>query len=152
MKQFVLTVMAMLCLPLFAQIDCYCDLEIEVEDTISQSSIVNVESPDSNEVFQAVDEMPEFPGGMEKLIQFIADSIHLPKCVTEGNVEGRSIVEFVVNKDGTLSDFKIAVPLHKECDVEAIRVLTLMPRWKPGKEDGELVRVRYAIPVRFRRP
>ena len=152
MKQFVLTVMAMLCLPLFAQIDCYCDLEIEVEDTISQSSIANVESPDSNEVFQAVDEMPEFPGGMEKLIQFIADSIHLPKCVTEGNVEGRSIVEFVVNKDGTLSDFKIAVPLHKECDVEAIRVLTLMPRWKPGKEDGELVRVRYVIPVRFRRP
>ena len=152
MKQFVLTVMAMLCLPLFAQIDCYCDLEIEVEDTISLSSIVNVESTDSNEVFQVVDEMPEFPGGMEKLIQFIADSIHLPKCVTEGNVEGRSIVEFVVNKDGTLSDFKIAVPLHKECDVEAIRVLTLMPRWKPGKEDGELVRVRYAIPVRFRRP
>lgn len=152
MKQFVLTVMAMLCLPLFAQIDCYCDLEIEVEDTISQSSIANVESPDSNEVFQVVDEMPEFPGGMEKLIQFIADSIHLPNCVTEGNVEGRSIVEFVVNKDGTLSDFKIAVPLHKECDVEAIRVLTLMPRWKPGKEDGELVRVRYAIPVRFRRP
>ena len=152
MKQFVLTVMAMLCLPLFAQIDCYCDLEIEVEDTISLSSIANVESPDSNEVFQAVDEMPEFHGGMEKLIQFIADSIHLPKCVTEGNVEGRSIVEFVVNKDGTLSDFKIAVPLHKECDVEAIRVLTLMPRWKPGKEDGELVRVRYAIPVRFRRP
>jgi len=152
MKQFVLTVMAMLCLPLFAQIDCYCDLEIEVEDTISQSSIVNVESPDSNEVFQAVDEMPVFPGGIEKLIQFIADSIHLPKCVTEGNVEGRSIVEFVVNKDGTLSDFKIAVPLHKECDVEAIRVLTLMPRWKPGKEDGELVRVRYVIPVRFRRP
>lgn len=152
MKQFVLTVMAMLCLPLFAQIDCYCDLEIEVEDTISLSSIANVESTDSNEVFQVVDEMPEFPGGMEKLIQFIADSIHLPKCVTEGNVEGRSIVEFVVNKDGTLSDFKIAVPLHKECDVEAIRVLTLMPRWKPGKEDGELVRVRYAIPVRFRRP
>ena len=69
MKQFVLTVMAMLCLPLFAQIDCYCDLEIEVEDTISLSSIANVESPDSNEVFQAVDEMPEFPGGMEKLIQ-----------------------------------------------------------------------------------
>ncbi len=152
MKQFVLTVMAMLCLPLFAQIDCYCDLEIEVEDTISLSSIANVESTDSNEVFQVVDEMPKFPGGMEKLIQFIADSIHLPKCVTEGNVEGRNIVEFVVNKDGTLSDFKIAVPLHKECDVEAIRVLTLMPRWKPGKEDGELVRVRYAIPVRFRRP
>lgn len=164
MKQFVLTVMAMLCLPLFAQIDCYCDLEIEVEDTITlvkkeelmqnPPSIVITKQPDldSDEVFQAVDEMPEFPGGMEKLIQFIADSIHLPKCVTEGNVEGRSIVEFVVNKDGTLSDFKIAVPLHKECDVEAIRVLTLMPRWKPGKEDGELVRVRYAIPVRFRRP
>lgn len=152
MKQFVLTVMAMLCLPLFAQIDCYCDLEIEVEDTLSQSSIANVESPDSNEVFQAVDEMPEFPGGMEKLIQFIADSIHLPKCVTEGNVEGRSIVAFVVNRDGTLSDFKIFRSLHKDCDVEAIRVLTLMPRWKPGKEDGELVRVRYAIPVRFRRP
>lgn len=152
MKQFVLTVMAMLCLPLFAQIDCYCDLEIEVEDTISQSSIVNVESPDSNEVFQAVDEMPEFPGGIGKILQFIADSIHLPKCVTEGNVEGRSIVAFVVNRDGTLSDFNIAVPLHKECDVEAIRVLKSMPRWKPGKRNEKLVRVKYVIPVRFRRP
>lgn len=150
----ILSIFTLSCIPLFAQIDCYIDLEIEVEDTIplGQSSIDNVELPDSNEVFQAVDEMPEFPGGMEKLIQFIADSIHLPKCVTEGNVEGRSIVEFVVNRDGTLSDFKIFRSLHEDCNVEAIRVLKLMPRWKPGKEDGKLVRVRYAIPVRFRRP
>ena len=72
--------------------------------------------------------------------------------MTEGNVEGRSIVAFVVNRDGTLSDFNIAVPLHQDCDIEAIRVLKSMPRWKPGKRNEKLVRVKYVIPVRFRRP
>ena len=152
MKRFsflILSIFTLSCIPLFAQIDCYIDQEIE---TSGLSPIVNVELLDSNAVYQVVDEMPEFPGGTEKILQFIADSIHLPKCVTEGNVEGRSIVAFVVNRDGTLSDFNIAVPLHQDCDVEAIRVLKSMPRWKPGKRNEKLVRVKFVIPVRFRRP
>ena len=94
-------------------------------------------------------EMPEFPGGEGKLLQFIAKNVRLPKCVKEGKVKGRSIVEFVIEKDGTVSDFKIVRSLHKDCDAEAIRVLQTMPRWKPGSERGKPVRVKYIVPVEF---
>ena len=97
------------------------------------------------------EEMPEFPGGEGKLLQFIADNVRLPKCVEAAKVEGRSVVEFVVEKDGTLSDFKIVRSLHADCDSEAIRVLKTMPRWKPGKERGKPVRVKYTVPVEFKR-
>ena len=95
------------------------------------------------------EEMPEFPGGEGKLLQFIAENIHLPKCVTSATVKGRSIIEFVVEKDGTVSDFKVVRSLNKECDEEAIRVLKTMPKWKPGRERGEPVRVKYMVPVQF---
>lgn len=95
------------------------------------------------------EEMPEFPGGEGKLLQFIAENIHLPKCVTSATVKGRSIIEFVVEKDGTVSDFKVVRSLHKDCDEEAVRVLKTMPKWKPGRERGEPVRVKYMVPVQF---
>ena len=98
------------------------------------------------------EEMPEFPGGMEKLIQFIEENTHLPKCVTYASVEGRSVIEMVVEKDGTLSDFKVVRSLHKDCDAEAIRVLKTMPKWKPGKVCGKPIRVKYTVPVQFRKP
>jgi len=106
--------------------------------------------PDSV-IYDYCKEMPEFPGGMEKLIQFIVDNTHLPKCTTAAGVEGQSLVEFVVEKDGTLSDFKIVRSLHPDCDSEAIRVLKTMPRWKPGKERGKPIRVKYTVPVQFKR-
>lgn len=96
------------------------------------------------------EEMPEFPGGEGKLLQFIAENVRLPKCVTDAGVKGRCVVEFVVEKDGTISDFKILRSLHKDCDAEAIRVLQTMPRWKPGMERGKPVRVKYTVPVEFR--
>lgn len=95
------------------------------------------------------EEMPEFPGGEGKLLQFIAENIHLPKCVTSATVKGRSIIEFVVEKDGTVSDFKVVRSLHKDCDEEAVRVLKTMPKWKPGRERGKPVRVKYMVPVQF---
>jgi len=96
------------------------------------------------------EEMPEFPGGIDKMLEFIAENVRLPKCVKEGKVKGRSIVEFVIEKDGTVSDFKIVRSLHKDCDAEAIRVLKTMPRWKPGMERGKPMRVKYTVPVEFR--
>ena len=128
MKQLVFIVMAMLGMPLLAQ-----------------GPIV----PDSV-IYDYCEEMPEFPGGEGKLLQFIAENVRLPKCVTDAGVKGRCIVEFVVEKDGTISDFKILRSLHKDCDAEAIRVLKKMPRWKPGMERGKPVRVKYTVPVEFR--
>ena len=77
------------------------------------------------------EEMPEFPGGIDKMLQFIAE---------------------VVEKDGTLSDFKVVRSLHKDCDAEAIRVLKTMPKWKPGKVCGKPIRVKYTVPVQFKKP
>ena len=96
------------------------------------------------------EEMPEFPGGIDKMLQFIAENTHLPKCVTDGKVQGRSIIEMVVEKDGTLSDFKVVRSLHKDCDAEAIRVLKLMPRWKTTKRMKKPMK--YTVPVQFRKP
>ena len=98
------------------------------------------------------EEMPEFPGGIDKMLQFIAENVRVPKCVTYASVEGRSIIEMVVEKDGTLSDFKVVRSLHKDCDAEAIRVLKLMPKWKPGKVCGKPIRVKYTVPVQFKKP
>ena len=100
-------------------------------------------------IFINTEVMPEFPGGEGKLLQFIAENIHLPKCVIAAQVKGRSIIEFVVEKDGTVSDFKVVRSLHKDCDEEAIRVLKTMPKWKPGTERGKPVRVKCVVPVQF---
>ena len=85
------------------------------------------------------------------MLQFIAENVRVPKCVTYASVEGRSIIEMVVEKDGTLSDFKVVRSLHKDCDAEAIRVLKTMPKWKPGKVCGKPIRVKYTVPVQFRK-
>ena len=127
MKQLVFIVMAMLGMPLLAQ-----------------GPIV----PDSV-IYDYCEEMPEFPGGEGKLLQFIAENVRLPKCVTDAGVKGRCVVEFVVEKDGTISDFKILRSLHKDCDEEAIRVLKSMPKWKPGRQRGKPVRVKYVWYVQF---
>ena len=127
MKQLVFIVMAMLGMPLLAQ-----------------GHIV----PDSV-IYDYCEEMPEFPGGEGKLLQFIADSIHQPLCVQEGKVKGRCVAEMIVEKDGSLSDIKIVRSLHKDCDEEAIRVLKSMPKWKPGRQRGKPVRVKYVWYVQF---
>jgi len=106
-------------------------------------------NPDS-EIIGHFEDMPEFPGGIDKMLQFIAENVRVPKCVTYASVEGRSIIEMVVEKDGTLSDFKVVRSLHKDCDAEAIRVLKTMPKWKPGKVCGKPIRVKYTVPVQFK--
>ena len=120
----------------------------EVVDTQEHKSVSSEPQDPINP--GVIAEMPEFPGGMEKLIQFIEENTHLPKCVTDGKVQGRSVIEMVVEKDGTLSDFKVVRSLHKDCDSEAIRVLKSMPRWKPARLRGKTVRMQYTVPVQFK--
>ena len=119
----------------------------EVVDTQEHKSVSSEPQDPINP--GVIAEMPEFPGGEGKLLQFIAENIHLPKCVTSATVKGRSIIEFVVEKDGTVSDFKVVRSLNKECDEEAVRVLKTMPKWKPGMERGKPIRVKYTVPVKF---
>ena len=108
------------------------------------------EVDDSDEIFQVVEQMPEFPGGMEALLAYLGKNIKYPVSAQENNIQGRSIVEIIVNKDGSISNPKIIKSLDPDCDKEAIRVIMTMPRWNPGKQRGKDVRVKYTIPVTFR--
>ena len=105
---------------------------------------------DENGVYQVCEEMPEFPGGMAECMKYLSKNINYPEDCKKEGVQGRVIVQFVVDKDGSIKDPTIARGVHPSLDKEALRVLSSMPNWKPGKQKGEAVKVRYTIPVMFR--
>lgn len=102
------------------------------------------------QVFTVVEEMPEYPGGMSEFMKFIAQNIKYPADALQGKVEGRVIARFVVCKDGSISDIEIMRSVSPSLDAEAVRVLKLMPKWKPGRQRGRAVPVKFTVPVTFR--
>lgn len=105
---------------------------------------------DNSEIFVVVEEQPEFPGGNAAMMRFLSDNIKYPTEAQEKGTEGRVIVNFVVEKDGRLSNFNVVRGVDPLLDNEALRVLKSMPNWTPGKQRGEVVRVRFTLPVVFR--
>ena len=106
--------------------------------------------PDNNgEIYQRVEVMPEFPGGMDMLLEYLSRNIKYPKIALDQGIQGKVVVEFIVNKDGSIVDPKVVRSLHPLCDAEAIRVIKAMPKWKPGKVNGEPVRVKYSMQISF---
>lgn len=102
-------------------------------------------------VYTTVDDMPEFPGGMASYIQFLSKNLNYPAQAKENGIQGRVLVSFIVNENGSLSDFRIdKSSANDELDKEAVRVLKTMPNWKPGSQDGKPVKVRYQMPINFR--
>ncbi|MBR5910365.1 MAG: energy transducer TonB [Bacteroidales bacterium] len=112
--------------------------EIEEEEVVEQ------------EIFQIVEEMPAYPGGDQKLMEYIAKNIKYPQIARESGIQGRVFVGFVVEPDGSVSNVKLLRGIGGGCDEEAMRVIKSMPKWKPGKQRGKAVRVSYQIPVNFR--
>ncbi|HRM56037.1 MAG TPA: TonB family protein [Prevotella sp.] len=104
----------------------------------------------ANKVFDVVEEMPSFPGGQGALMAFLSGNIKYPVVAQENGVQGRVIVGFVVEKDGSISDVKVMRSVDPSLDREAQRVVKAMPKWKPGKQNGSAVRVKYTVPVVFR--
>ena len=104
----------------------------------------------ATKVFDVVEEMPSFPGGQGALMQYLASNIKYPVVAQENGVQGRVIVSFVVERDGSISDVKVARSVDPSLDREAQRVVKSMPRWSPGKQNGSTVRVKYTVPVVFR--
>ena len=104
----------------------------------------------SNKVFDVVEEMPSFPGGQGALMSFLNSNIKYPVVAQENGVQGRVIVGFVVERDGSITDVKVMRSVDPSLDREAQRVVRAMPRWKPGKQNGSAVRVKYTVPVVFR--
>ena len=111
---------------------------------------VEEEEVDEQQIFQVVEENPEFPGGMKECMKFLRDNIKYPQISQENGVQGRVIVQFVVNADGSIVDPVVVRGVDPYLDKEALRVIKLMPKWKPGKQRGKAVRVRYTQPVMFR--
>ena len=105
---------------------------------------------DKGEVFVVVEEQPLYPEGNSAMIKFLANNVKYPEEAHKKGIEGRVITNFIVEKDGSLSDFQVAHGIDPLLDAEAIRVLKTMPKWKPGKQRGENVRVRFTLPVVFR--
>ena len=104
----------------------------------------------ATKVFDVVEEMPSFPGGQGALMSYLASNIKYPVVAQENGVQGRVIVSFVVERDGSISDVRVARSVDPSLDREAQRVVQSMPRWKPGKQNGSAVRVKYTVPVVFR--
>ena len=104
----------------------------------------------SNKVFDVVEEMPHFPGGVAALQAFLSSNTKYPVVAQENGVQGRVIVSFVVERDGSITDVKVVRSVDPSLDREASRVVKSMPRWSPGKQNGSTVRVKYTVPVVFR--
>ena len=105
---------------------------------------------EEQEVYQIVEQMPSFPGGERKLSEFIANSIQYPQEAQKTGIQGRVFVSFIVEPDGSVSNVKVQQGIGGGCDQEAIRVIKSMPKWTPGKQKGDAVRVKYTMPVTFR--
>jgi protein TonB len=96
------------------------------------------------------EKMPEFPGGINKLRQYLSKEIKYPKNANRAGIEGRVLVGFVVNENGTISDIKIIEKVFNELDEEAMRVVRKMPKWEPGMEDGEAEKFSFNLPIQFK--
>ena len=104
----------------------------------------------ADQVFEIVEEAPEFPGGMQALMEYLAKNIRYPVKAHEANVQGRVITQFTVGKDGAIRDAKVMRSVSPELDAEALRVISAMPNWKPGKQRGKAVACHFTVPVVFR--
>ena len=106
-------------------------------------------SGDSGKPFDVVEQMPQFPGGHAALLQYLAQNIRYPEAAHKAGIQGRVIANFVVEKDGSITEGRIVKSVSPELDAEALRVINSMPNWIPGRQNGEAVRVKYTIPVTF---
>lgn len=133
--------------------------ELQIEDTeadsktaitaVMQASSAKEEEKEDTPIFFIVEEMPEFPGGQLALRNFLATSVKYPVIAQENGIQGKVFVNFVVAKDGTITNAKIARGVDPALDKEALRVVNSLPKWKPGKQGGKPVRVSYTVPINF---
>ena len=143
MKKIVLIFFVLLSLNVFAQ------------DSVEEDSVIIWEQPvwhqidESDELIMVAEVMPEFPGGAEKMLEFIQDNIKYPEAARESGTQGRVFVEFVIETDGSISNANVIRGIGNGCDEEAVRLIQSMPKWKPGKQRGEAVRCSYMVPVVF---
>ena len=121
-------------------------------EVLKAKEVIAEEKPKEEEtkVFDVVEQMPQFPGGQQALFEYLSKNIKYPVIAEENDVQGRVIVTFVVERDGSITDVKVVKSVDPSLDKEAQRVVKAMPHWIPGKQNGSAVRVKYTVPVTFR--
>ena len=124
------------------------DKQVVIQAPVATSGVAQEE--DENVVFVVVESMPAFPGGDAALFKYLNDNIKYPVIAQESGIQGRVVCQFVVNRDGSIVDIEVVRSIDKSLDAEAVRVISKMPRWTPGKQRGKTVRVKYTLPVNFR--
>lgn len=127
-------------------------IEIKTKKPVLLDVVVKTEAqtePD-DKPFDVVEQMPSFPGGKEALMKFISENVKYPKEAEEKGLQGRVVVRYIIEKDGSISEVEIAKSVNEYLDAEAIRVVNAMPKWIPGKQKGEPVRVKFTLPITFR--
>ena len=124
--------------------------EANGKDIADLKQVVTQAEPAEEQVFDMVEQMPAFPGGMQELMVYLGKNIKYPTIAQENGTQGRVIIQFVVERDGTISDVRVARGVDPYLDKEAVRVVKSMPKWIPGKQNGKAVRVKFTVPVMFR--
>ena len=132
--------------------DLNINAEVEQNEVIEEYVAPEVveEEVVEQEIFQIVEEMPAFPGGEGKLMEYVAKNIKYPQIARETGIQGRVFVGFVVEPDGKITNIEVAKGVGGGCSEEAVRVIKMMPNWIPGEAFGKKVRVTYTLPVNFR--
>ena len=134
-------------------------IEINTEDDASKRQMEAYVPPPppkpkveevTEEIFVVVEEQPEFPGGNTAMMKFLSDNIKYPVIAQENGIQGRVITNFVVERDGSITDVQVVRGVDPSLDKEAVRVIQSMPKWKAGRQRGSAVRVRFTLPVVFR--
>ena len=123
--------------------------EAEVAEK-NNKGVVSMDSPEADGAFDVVEKMPEFPGGVGEMMKFLSMTVKYPEAAEKAGTQGRVIVSFIVEKDGSVSNAKVQKSVSEELDAEALRVINAMPKWTPGMQKGKAVRVKYTIPITFR--
>lgn len=122
----------------------------EVEERNDPLSSVEMTKEQADSVFRIVEQLPEYPGGMVEFMKWLTKNLKYPIAAQRQRIQGTCIVQFIVNKDGSISDAKIKKSVSRFCDAEALRVIRMMPNWKPGRMNGEIVRTQFVIPIEFK--
>ena len=120
-------------------------------ETADELVVVAYNEPEvSQDVYESVEQMPEFPGGQAEMMKYLAQNIQYPANAAKNDIQGRVILQFVVEKDGQIGEVKVVRSVDPELDAEAVRVVKSMPNFEPGRQDGKPVSVWYTIPVMFK--
>lgn len=106
--------------------------------------------PSDDDIFMVVEKMPQYPGGDSELIKYLSQSIKYPVEAQKSGIQGRVICQFVIGRDGTISNVKVVRSVDPNLDAEAVRVINAMPDWQPGEQKGQKVNVEYILPINFR--